>query len=94
MIEKIYIRLLSRQDPSDPHTLLTRILVCSIILMTNIVLHGLYGLLAAIVVYLLGVELLGIERHWMFLPFLFTLFSGSWKGFRSIADYLADYGHG
>jgi hypothetical protein len=86
--------LLSRQDPKQPHSLLTRTIVSLCICLAHIVLHGFYGLCAAIVVYLLGVELLGLPQRWAFYPFFLGLLTGSWKSFRQVRDYWQNYGHG
>lgn len=86
--------LLSRQDPSAEHSLLTRVLVCSIILVAFTILYGFYGLIAAVIVYLVGVELMGLPLLWMFAPLLFAALIGIWKGASGIRDYLRNYGHG
>jgi len=57
------------------------------------VLYGLYGLIAAIIVYLLGVELMGLPLHWMYFPFILGLLSGCWKSFLGVRDYWKNYGH-
>ena len=85
--------LLTKQDQTQPHTPLTRLIVSFCICLANIVLHGFYGLLAAIVVYLLGVELLGLPREWMFYAFILGLLSGCWRSFLNLRDYWRNYGH-
>jgi hypothetical protein len=85
--------LLSRQDPTQPHTLLTRLVVSFCICLAYIVLFGFYGLVAGIVVYLLGVELMGLPASWMFYPFAVGLLIGCWNAFRGIRDYWKNYGY-
>ena len=85
--------LLSRQDPAQPHTLLTRLIVSACILVACIVMYGFYGLIASIVVYLFGVELLGLTTNWMYFPFFIGLLVGCWYSFWSIRDYWMNYGH-
>ena len=86
--------LLSRQDPKAKHSLLTRILVCAIILVATGILYALYGVFASVAVYLVGVELMGMPLRWAFIPLLFAVLMGLWKGAAGIRDYLANYGHG
>jgi energy-coupling factor transporter transmembrane protein EcfT len=85
--------LLSKQDQTQPHTLLTRLIVSFCICVAYTALHGFYGLLAAIVVYLLGVEIMGLPLEWMFYPFMLGLLSGGWRSFVSLRDYWSNYGH-
>ena len=85
--------LLSKQDQTQPHTLRTRLIISFCICLAYIVLHGFYGLLAAIVVYLLGVELMGLPLQWMIYPFILGLLSGCGKSFLNIRDYWRNYGH-
>jgi energy-coupling factor transporter transmembrane protein EcfT len=86
--------LLSKQDQTRPHSLLTRLIVSSCICLAYIVLHGFYGLIVAIVFYLLGVELIGLPQHWMFYPFILGLLIGCWKSFLNLRDYWRNFGHG
>lgn len=86
--------LLSRQDPNAKHSVLTRVLVCGVILAAYTILYGFYGLVAAVVVYLVGVELMGLTFGWVLLPLLVSVLIGIWKGACGIRDYLANYGHG
>ena len=85
--------LLSKQDPSRPHTLLTRLTVSSCICFAFIVLYGFYGLIAAVVVYLFGVELMGLPTKWMYYPFVIGLLLGCWHSVRGIRDYWRNYGN-
>ncbi len=85
--------LLSKQDPTVPHTLLTRLVVSACICLAYIVLYGFYGLLAAIVVYLIGVELMEFPLNWMFYPFILGLLIGGWKSILGLRDYWRNYGH-
>ncbi len=85
--------LLSKQDPAQPHTLLTRLIVSFCICLAYVVLHGFYGLLAAVVVYLIGVEIMGLPLQWMFFPIILGLLSGCWQSFLGLRDYWSNYGH-
>lgn len=90
---RIVEELLSRQDPGQPHTLLTRLVVSLCICLAYTVLYGFYGLIAAIAVYLFGVELMGLAMVWMFYPFVAGLLIGGWNALRAIHDYWKNYGH-
>ncbi len=91
---KLIADLLSMQDPDKPHTLLTRVVVSLIILSTSLVFAGLFGVLGAIGVYLLGVELMGMDRQWMFAPVGIALIVGLKNSLGSLTDYWRHYGHG
>ena len=86
--------LLARQDPSKPHTPLTRVLICLCIGFAYIVLYGFYGLVAAVVVYLIGVELMGMSLQWMFYAFFVGIILGAWRTIIAIRDYWLNSGHG
>ena len=85
--------LLSKQDQEQPHTPLTRLIVSFFICVAYIVLYGFYGLFASVVVYLLGVEIMGLPLQTMFYPFILGLLSGCWKSFLSLRDYWKNFGH-
>lgn len=85
--------LLSKQNPDQPHTLLTRLIVSFCICFAVIVLHSFYGLCAAIVAYLLGVELMGLPQRWAFYPIVLGFLSGAWTSYRHLRDYWQKYGH-
>lgn len=85
--------LLSRQDPTQPHKLLTRLIVSLCVCFAFIVLYGFYGLAAAVIVYLIGIELLGMPINWMYYTFALGLLVGGWKSVRSIIDYWRNYGY-
>ena len=93
-MEEVVRRILEHQDPNDRHTLLTRVTVSSIIVFANTVLYGFYGLAGAVVLYLLGVELAGLELRWMYLPLGVMLAYGLWKSLRLLTDYWLNHGHG
>lgn len=86
--------LLSMQDPTQPHTLLTRLVVSFCVCLVCIVLYGFYGLIAAIVVYLFGVELMGLPANWALYSFMIGLLIGCWNSILSIRDYWKGYGYG
>jgi sterol desaturase/sphingolipid hydroxylase (fatty acid hydroxylase superfamily) len=89
----ILVELLSKQDATKPHTLLTRLVVSLCISVGSIVLYGFYGLIAAIAVYLVGVELMDLPINWMFFPFFVGLLIGCWKSFLSVRDYWKNCGY-
>jgi len=86
-------RYLASQDPDKTHTPLTRLLVSLIILFTNLVLYGFWGLIATVVMYLVGAELIGMEPVWSLLPLALAIAIGCWFGIRSVVDYWQNYGH-
>ena len=64
-ITRLVARGLAAQDRDAPHSLLTRVIISAIIVFAMLVLHGLYGVIGAVVLYLLGVELAGLDlRYW------------------------------
>ena len=92
-VTRIVESLLSRQDPTRPHTLLTRLLVSFCIGLAFIVLYGFYGLIAAIVFYLIGIELLGFPTNWLFYPLIAGVLIGCWKSSSGIRDYWGNHGY-
>ena len=91
---KLLYQLLSLQDPTQTHTWLTRALVSGIILFANIVLYGFFGVMGAVVVYLIGVEGLGLKRDWILLPVVVALLTGLWRSIPMLGDYWRNYGDG
>lgn len=85
--------LLSKQDLAQSHTLLTRLIVSFCICLAYIVLHGFYGLLASVVIYLFGVGTIGLPLQTMFYPLILGLLSGCWRSFLSLRDYWRNFGH-
>ncbi len=90
---KLIADLLYLQDPKAPHTLLTRVLVSVIIIGTNLVYAGFFGVIGAVAVYLLGVELLGIDPQWAVAPLGVAVVAGLVGSRGSIRDYWRNYGH-
>ena len=90
---RLIAELLHMQDPSKPHTLLTRILVSLIIVGINLVYAGFFGVLIAVAVYLLCVELLDMHLHWIFAPVILALLIGLKSSFGNLQDYWQNYGH-
>ncbi|MEM8983435.1 MAG: hypothetical protein AAGC71_10435 [Pseudomonadota bacterium] len=93
-MESIIRGLLAQQDPAKKHTLLTRLIISAIIVFANAVLYGSYGVVAAIVTYLLGVEWIGLPLIWMFVPFYLMLLYSGWRSLVMLLDYWRNYGHG
>ena len=91
---KLLYQLLSLQDPTQTHTWLTRALVSGIILFANIVLYGFFGVMGAVVVYLIGVEGFGMARGWMLLPVVAALAIGLWRSVPMLVGYWRNHGHG
>ena len=94
MITRLIADLLGAQDPDKPHTLLTRILVSLIIVAGNLVYSGFFGVLGVIAVYLVGVELMGIDLRWMYAPVGLAILVGLKQSYSGITDYWRHYGHG
>ena len=91
---KLIADLLSMQDPDKPHTLLTRVVVSLVIVAASLVYAGFFGVLGAVGVYLLGVELMNIDQQWMFAPVGLALLVGLKSSLGSLVDYWRHYGHG
>lgn len=86
--------LLRMQDPEQPHTLLTRVIVTLIILFASLVYAGFLGLLCAVGVYLLGVELMGLDVRWVYAPIVIAIVVGLTNAAGSLRDYWRNQGHG
>ncbi len=93
MVIRLVEILLAKQDPKQPHTLLTRLGISFCICFANIVLYGFYGLIAAVVVYLFGVEWMGLPMRSMYYPFLIGLLVGCWVSAKNVGNYWKNYGH-
>ena len=91
---KLVADILSRQDPNQPHTLLTRSIVSFAIVFATAVYFGFFGLIGAVAVYLLGVELMGLHLRWMYAPLALTLLIGLISSYRGLKDYWLNYGYG
>ena len=92
-ITRIVARGLAAQDPDAPHSLLTRLLVSAIIVFAMVVLYGFYGVIGAVVVYLIGVELAGLDLRWLYLPIVFALLLALRRAAGMLADYWGNFGH-
>ena len=86
--------LLSLQDPEKPHTLLTRAIVSTIIVVTNLIYAGFFGVLGAVGVYLVGIELMNMDHGWMYAPLGLAFIVGLRSGLKGLVDYWQQYGHG
>jgi hypothetical protein len=91
---KLIDDLLSMQDPTKPHTVLTRVIVTLIIVGINLVYAEFFGVLGAIAVYLLFVELQGVALHWALVPLSLALVVGLKNGIGGLVDYWRNFGHG
>lgn len=91
---KLIADLLSMQDPAKPHTFLTRVIVSLIIVGISLVYAGLFGVLGAVAVYLLFVELLGVALQWAFVPLGLALLAGLKIGLGRLVDYWRNFGYG
>ena len=92
-VERLVTQLLARQDPDAPHSLLTRLVVSAIIVFAQIVLFGFYGVMAAVVMYLLGVELGGLSLRWVYLPIGLAFIFAMWGAAKMLVDYWRNWGH-
>ena len=89
---KLVANLLSMQDPERSHTLLTRVIVSLIIVFVSLVYAGFFGVLGAVAVYLIGVELMNVEQRWMFAPLALAIIVGLWSSLGNLTDYWRYYG--
>ena len=94
MITRLIADLLSAQDTEKPHTLLTRVIVSSIIVATNLVYTGFFGVLGLVVVYLIGVELMNVDLRWIFAPVGLAILVGLKQSYSGLTDYWQHHGHG
>ena len=94
VIENIVGDLLAHQDPREKHSLLTRLVVSAVIVFANMVLYLFYGLIAAVVFYLIGVEALKLSGKVPLIPLGIAVLSGIWKSLSLLVDYWRNYGHG
>jgi len=86
--------LLSRQDPHKPHTLLTRLIVSLIIIGSSLIYAGFFGVIGAVAVYLVAVELMGAHLRWFLAPIGVALIFGVRSSVAGLLDYWRNYGHG
>ena len=86
--------LLDRQDPRKPHTLLTRLTVSLIIVVTSLIYAGFFGVIGAVAVYLVAVELMGGHLRWFLAPIGIALIFGVRSSIVGLLDYWRNYGHG
>ncbi len=91
---KLVADLLSRQDPNKPHTLLTRAIVSFVIVFATAVYFGFFGVIGAVAVYLVGVELMDLQLRWMYAPLALALLISLISSYRALKDYWLHYGHG
>ncbi len=91
---KLVADLLSRQDPNQPHTLLTRSIVSFVIVFATAVYFGFFGVIGAVAVYLIGVELMGLHLRWMYAPLALALLISLVGSYRGLRDYWLHYGRG
>ena len=91
---RLIAEILNMQDPAKPHTLLTRSIVSLIIVGTSIVYAGFFGVIAAVAVYLFGVELMGLHLRWLWAPIGLSLVFALRNSIVLLADYWRNYGHG
>lgn len=86
--------LLAHQDPKKKHTILTRAIISMIVVFASLFYAGFFGVLAAVAFYLLGVELMGMDLIWLYIPLILALIVGLISGFRQLLSYWRDFGHG
>lgn len=91
---RLIANLLSSQDPEQKHTLLTRVIVSLIILFSSLVYAGFFGLLCAVGVYLLGVELMNLDVRWVYVPIGVAIIVGLKSAANGLRDYWRNHGHG
>ena len=91
---KLIAELLSMQDPAKPHTVLTRVIVSLVIAGIHLVYAGFFGVLGAVAVYLLFVELLAAAPQWTLVPLGLALAAGLKNAAGGLVDYWRNFGHG
>jgi hypothetical protein len=91
---RLVAQLLNLQDPDRPHTWLTRTLISLIILFASLVYALFFGALAAVVVYLVGVELMNLDLRWMYAPIAIAIIVGMKDTASLLTDYWRHYGRG
>lgn len=89
---KLIAELLSLQDPAQPHTLLTRVIISLIIVGVSLVYAGFFGVLGSVAVYLIGVELMNLNIRWMFAPVGLALILGTKCAIGHLLTYWRDPG--
>ena len=92
MIIRLIQNILSRQNPEEAHTLVTRVVVSAIIVFVNLVLYGFYGVIAAVFVYLV-VEWGRWPPEWVFAPLVVGFLIALRKASHAVRDYWENYGH-
>lgn len=90
----LIVDLLSKQDPEQSHTLLTRAIVSLIIFFSNLVYAGFFGFLCAVGVYLLGVELMGFDIRCVYAPIGIAIIIGLKGATSDLREYWQNHGHG
>ena len=63
-------------------------------MVTNLIYAGFFGVLGAVVFYLLFVELMGMALHWFLAPIGLALAIGLKNGVKGLVDYWRNFGHG
>ena len=91
---KLIADLLSMQDPEKPHTVLTRVIVSLIIIVTSVIYTGFFGVLGLVAVYLFGVELMNMDTRWIYAPVGVAMIAGLKQSYSGLLDYWQHYGHG
>ena len=94
VIENIVGDLLAHQNPREKHSLLTRVVVSAVIVFANLVLYLFYGLMGAVVFYLIGVEALKLSAKVALIPLGVAVLGGLRKSLSLLVDYWRNYGHG
>ena len=90
---KLVAELLARQDPDQPHTLLTRVIISAIIVVTSLIYAGFFGVMGAVAVYLIFVELQGAAMQWTLAPLGLALIIGLKNSISMLLDYWRNFGH-
>ena len=93
-MEAIIRQLLAHQNPAKKHTLLTRLVISAIIIFANTVLYGAYGVIAAIITYLVFVAWFGLHLLWMFVPLVVMLLYSIARSVAMLVDYWRNHGQG
>ena len=68
--------------------------ISGIIIFANLVYCGFFGVLAAVAVYLSGVELVGLDLRWLYAPIVISIGIALTHSVRNLTDYWRNHGHG
>lgn len=93
LLANIASRQMQNADRNRPHSFATRLAVCWAITFGFTVYYGFFGVMAGIMIYLIGVELWGLPMAVMMIGPAFGVALGLWVALRHCVTYWRRYGH-